>query len=155
MELASFAFLFPRVVFAADHAGVAMREVLSREICEVDIPIESFGARDGDTPVDYPVVVPPVIRRVKEGAAGVLICATGIGMSIAANRFRGIRAALCHDVAAAECARRHNNANIIVFGGQVMRASVARECLICFLKTPFEGGRHARRIALLDCFEDV
>ena len=101
-------------------------------------------------PINYPDAVPFVVQQVYQGCLGVLICGTGIGMSIAANRYPGIGAALCTDPHMAKMARAHNNANILVLPGRFMSESVATACLSAFLNTPFEQGRHANRIALFD-----
>ena len=101
-------------------------------------------------PINYPDTVPFVVQHVYQGWVGVLICGTGIGMSMAANRYPGIGAALCTDPHMAEMARAHNNANILVLPGRLMSQSVAISCLSAFLNTPFQQGRHANRIAQFD-----
>ncbi len=105
-------------------------------------------ARD---PVDYPDIAGALALAIDAGQAqrGVLLCGSGIGMSIAANRHRTVRAALCHDGLTARLARQHNDANVLVLGGRLMGAELAKDCLKIFLSTDFEGGRHARRIAKL------
>jgi len=106
---------------------------------------------DGTAPVDYPDFARAVAEALKGGKAqrGVLICGTGIGMSIAANRFPWMRAALVHDAYGARLARQHNDANCITMGGRTTGLEIAKDCLRIFLETEFDGGRHARRIAKL------
>ncbi len=101
--------------------------------------------------VDYPDFADRLAAALAKGEAeeGVLVCGTGIGISIAANRHRHVRAALCHDASTARLARAHNDANVLVLGARTTGVEVARDCLKTFLETPFEGGRHARRVAKL------
>ena len=105
-----------------------------------------------DAPVDYPSFAHRLAAEILSGRAdrGVLICGTGIGMSMAANRHAGIRAAVCHDAYTAEMARRHNDANVLCMGGRVVGAGVAAQIVEVFLGTAFEGGRHRRRVGLIE-----
>jgi len=109
-----------------------------------------LGTSNGDS-VDYPEFADAVAAALKDGRAGrgVLICGTGIGISIAANRHAGVRAAPCHDGLTARLARQHNDANVLALGGRLIGIETAKDCLTNFLQTPFEGGRHARRVAKL------
>jgi ribose 5-phosphate isomerase B len=104
---------------------------------------------DGPQSVDYPDFADAMAKVIADGRAdvGVLMCGTGIGISIAANRYPHLRAALVHDAFGARLARQHNNANVIVFGGRTIGVEVAKDCLAVFLSTAFEGGRHATRVA--------
>jgi ribose 5-phosphate isomerase B len=139
---------FPlRVAIGCDHRGVALRDALVPFLREQGYQVEDFGTHT-PSPVDYPDVAAQVAWAVAQGRAerGVLICGTGIGMSIAANKVAGIRAALCHDPFTARRAREHNDANVLCLAGEALSPSVAREVLLTFLTTPFEGGRHARRV---------
>jgi ribose 5-phosphate isomerase B len=138
------------VAVAADHAGYEMKAIL--------VPVlEGLGRRvldlgtSGPESVDYPDFADALADALQAGRAtrGVLICGTGIGMSIAANRHRFIRAALCHDGLTARLARQHNDANVLVLGGRFIGAETARDCLTSFIGTSFEGGRHVRRVAKL------
>lgn len=140
-----------RVAIASDHAGREMRRGLARCLREWGHEVIDRGP-DGEDPVDYPLYAREVAARVLGGEArfGLLVCGTGIGMSIAANRFAGIRAALLYDAVSARHARLHNDANVAVFGARTMRFAEAEERLRIFLAQPFEGGRHARRVELIE-----
>jgi len=135
------------IAIGADHAGFSLKRSLSRELSEMGYTVVDLGTVSEDS-VDYPDFADAVATTVLSGSArsGVLICGSGIGMSIAANRHRGIRAALCSDVESATLARRHNDANVLVLGARRLDAREASDCLRAFLATPFDGGRHARRI---------
>lgn len=137
-------------VIASDHGAVALKEVLKEELQNRGIAVEDLGT-DGPDSVDYPDFADAVAAAIREGRAarGILLCGSGIGMSIAANRHREIRAALVHDNLAARLARQHNDANVLVMGGRFIGVEVAKDCLAAFLDTQFEGGRHARRVAKL------
>ena len=139
-----------RVAVAADHGGYELKVALVGELGGMGYDVLDFGT-DGRDSVDYPDFARAVASAVAEGRAarGVLVCGSGIGMSIAANRNPAIRAALCHDGLTARLARQHNDANVLVLGGRLMGSALAKDCLKIFLSTAFEGGRHARRIAKL------
>jgi ribose 5-phosphate isomerase B len=136
------------VAVAADHGGFDLKTVLLPELQALGFGILDLGT-DNHQSVDYPDFADAVARAVEEGRAGwgLLICGTGIGMSMAANRHRGVRAALVHDGLTARLARQHNDANVLVLGGRVLGPELARDCVKIFFATPFEGGRHARRVA--------
>ncbi len=137
------------IALGCDHGGFnLMRDVIGY-LDEKGIAYKNFGTFSEES-CDYPIIAETVSRAVASGECenGILICGTGIGMSMAANRFAGIRAALCTDTYCAEMTRRHNNANILVLGGRVIGAGLALSILEQFLNTPFEGGRHERRIAM-------
>lgn len=135
------------VAIASDHAGFTLKEVLKRDLDDMAIPVLDLGA-DGTDSVDYPDFGYAMAHALRAGSVrrGVLVCGSGIGISIAANRFPEVRAALIHDALGARLARQHNDANVICFGGRTIGADVARDCLRVFLATEFEGGRHARRV---------
>lgn len=137
------------LVFGADHAGYALKEYLKTQVQEWGYTVIDCGTYSVDS-VDYPDFIKPVAQEVLSGARGVLICGSGIGMSIAANRIKGIRAALCADPLWAKLAREHNDANILVLGECLIGQQEAQECLKTFLETPFEGGRHLRRIEKIE-----
>ena len=135
------------VALAADHAGWELKNALKAEIEARGLAVIDLGAHDGGS-VDYPDQAKALAQMLAEGRAqrGVLVCGTGIGISIAANRYRHVRAALCHDVTTVRLARRHNDANVLALGARVLGALTALDCLEAFLDTPFEGGRHQRRV---------
>jgi ribose 5-phosphate isomerase B len=139
------------IVVASDHAGFALKQALVAALRGRGESVEDLGC-DSEASVDYPVYAARVAERVSRGEAahGVLVCGSGIGMSIVANRFRGVRAALCGDVRAAEMSRRHNDANVVCLAGRVVSPDDADAILRVFLATPFEGGRHERRVKLID-----
>ncbi len=141
------------VAIAADHGGFELKATLSADLRARGYEVLDFGTNSGDS-VDYPDYAEMVAEAVRAGRAGrgVLICGSGIGMSIAANRFPGIRAALVHDNLSARLCRQHNDANVLCLGGRLIGPEVARDCLTAFLDTPFEGGRHARRVGKLENF---
>jgi ribose 5-phosphate isomerase B len=136
------------VAVAADHGGYDLKCLLVEELSTLDLEVLDLGT-NGPQSVDYPDFATAVTAAIRDGRAqrGLLICGTGIGMSIAANRHREIRAALCHDGLTARLARQHNDANVLVLGGRLLGPETARECVKVFFSTPFEGGRHARRVA--------
>lgn len=137
--------LFDHLVFAADHAGFALKNSLIEKVEKKKLPWKDIGVFD-ETSVDYPDIVPPLVELVRNNSAcGVLICGSGIGASIVANRYPRIRAALCHEGLSAHLSRLHNDANILVLGGRLIGLDMAFHCLLQFITTPFEGGRHARR----------
>ena len=138
------------VALAADHAGVGLKTVLAGEIKALGFQQLDLGTHGPDS-VDYPDFGDAMAEALAAGRAklGVVICGTGIGISIAANRHRTVRAALCHNGTAARLARQHNDANVLALGARLIGEEVAKECLRVFLSTPFEGGRHARRVAKL------
>jgi ribose 5-phosphate isomerase B len=138
------------VALAADHAGFELKNLLNEEIRRRGIEVLDLGTHDGNS-VDYPDMAGVLAAALSDGRArrGVLVCGTGIGISIAANRHRHVRAALCHDVTTATLARQHNDANVLVLGARVVGPNVAVDSLAAFLDTAFEGGRHQRRVEKL------
>jgi ribose 5-phosphate isomerase B len=139
------------IVIASDHAGVEMKSALLEVIRAAGREALDLGPAD-TTSVDYPDFAHRVAGAVGSGEAamGVLICGTGIGMSLSANRHPGVRAALCHDAFTAEMARRHNDANVLCVGARVIGLGVAEQMVRIFLETPFEGGRHQRRVEAIE-----
>lgn len=139
-----------RIAFSADHAGYILKNELIALAREKGFEVLDLGVNDGNS-VDYPDMADALAAVLAMGRAeiGVIVCGSGIGISMAANRHRHIRAALCHDVTTARLAREHNDANVLALGARTTGIAVARDCLETFLATPFEGGRHARRVAKL------
>ena len=136
------------VAIAADHRGFELKNALVPELRALGLEVLDLGTMNGDA-VDYPDLAEALAAALRDGRAarGVLICGTGIGMSIAANRHRAIRAALVHDAAMARLARQHNDANVLVLSGMSAGPECAKDCVKAFFTTPFDGGRHARRVA--------
>jgi ribose 5-phosphate isomerase B len=136
-----------KVILASDHAGLELRQELVAALKERGVAHDDVGPVTRDS-VDYPDFATRVSRAVAAGeyALGVLVCGTGIGMSIVANKHRGVRAALCTTEFEARMARAHNDANVLCLGQRVVGAGVGRAILEAFLSTPFEGGRHERRL---------
>ncbi len=139
------------VAIAADHAGVELKSVLTDVLMQMGFSVIDLGTSGPDS-VDYPDFAEALVDALGDGRAarGVLVCGTGIGMSIAANRHAGIRAALCHDTEDARLARQHNDANVLVLGARRTDEKTAGDCVRTFFATEFEAGRHARRVAKLD-----
>jgi ribose 5-phosphate isomerase B len=139
------------VAVGADHGGVGLKNRLASVLSEGGHQVLDFGT-DGPASVDYPDFAQAVCEAVtgKRADLGILVCGTGIGMSIAANRFSEIRCGLAHDVTTARLTRAHNDANVLALGQRVVGEEVALDILGAFLSTPYEGGRHDRRIAKLN-----
>ena len=144
-----------RIAIASDHAGFDQKTQLVPFLQGLGHEVVDMGPETGER-VDYPDYAEKVARAVAAGEAdrGVLICGTGIGMCIAANKMKGIRAALCGDTFSAHFTRAHNDANVITMGARVIGPGLAEFILDEFLKTPFEGGRHARRIGKIAKIEE-
>jgi len=139
------------VVIASDHAGVVLKARIVELIGDAGLEVRDLGPAD-TTSVDYPDFAHALAETVAAGEAerGILICGTGIGMSLAANRHPQVRAALCHDAFTAEMARRHNDANVLCIGARSTGPGVAEQIVRIFLETAFEGGRHQRRVDLIE-----
>ncbi|MBR4703690.1 MAG: ribose 5-phosphate isomerase B [Oscillospiraceae bacterium] len=142
------------IALGSDHGGYALKEEIKKYLTEKGIPFIDFGT-DSEESCDYPEFAEKVCRSVLAGESekGILCCGTGIGMSMAANKIRGIRCALCSDGYSAEMTRRHNDANVLSLGGRVVGPGLALEIVEIFLRTPFEGGRHARRVSKVMALE--
>jgi ribose 5-phosphate isomerase B len=136
-----------RVAIGCDHAAVTLKDALVRELGDAGLQVQDEGTFTGDS-VDYPDFAARVARLVADGTVdrGIVLCGSGIGVSIAANKIRGVRASLCHDVTTARLARQHNDANVLCLGARTTGAAVAADVVHTWLSTAFEGGRHARRI---------
>src|SRR5690554_4624039 len=144
-----------KVAIASDHGGVNLRKEIMDLMDELGIEYEDFGC-EGTGSVDYPDYALPVAERVASGEfdRGILICGTGIGMSIAANKVKGIRCALVHDVFSAKATRMHNNANMIAMGERVIGPGLAKEIVEAFLQSSYEGGRHDNRVNKITAYEN-
>ena len=140
------------IAIACDHAGFGLKRDIVKLLHELKVQIDDLGCANAEESVHYPVFGKKVVDAVlaRPGSRGILICGTGLGMSILANRFAGIRAALCHDLFATIMSRRHNNANLLVMGGRVIGVDLGKEIVRTWLNTPFDGGRHQERLELLE-----
>ena len=141
-----------KIAIGADHGGFQMKEMVKEFVCSLGHEVDDAGCFSMDS-VDYPGFAKTVSEKVQNGACnvGILICGTGIGMSLVANRFSAVRAALCHDEYTARLSREHNDANILCLGARVIGDGVAQGIVKTWLETDFAGGRHQRRI---DQFSD-
>ena len=140
------------IAIGSDHGGYELKKELIKHLEERNLKYKDFGTNSSDS-CDYPVYAKEVAKSILSGECekGVLICGTGIGISITANRMKGIRAALCHDCFSAEATRSHNDANILAMGGRVVGPGLAIKILDTFLDTPYsQDERHNRRIRLID-----
>ncbi|MEE8185642.1 MAG: ribose 5-phosphate isomerase B [Thermodesulfobacteriota bacterium] len=136
-----------KIAIASDHTGTELKEDIKAFLSEIGYEFKDMGSEGNDS-VDYPDYGIPVAERVSSGEIekGILICGTGIGMSIVANKFPGVRAALVNDIYSARMAKEHNDANILVIGGKVLGKGLSREIVKIWLESRFEGGRHQRRL---------
>ncbi|MDP8228538.1 MAG: ribose 5-phosphate isomerase B [Candidatus Electryoneaceae bacterium] len=141
-----------KIAIGSDHAGYRLKETIKKLLTQWDQDVVDFGTDSGDRSCDYPDYGRAVAQEVAGGGCdlGVLMCGTGIGMSIVANKVSGIYAALCNTGLQAEYSRRHNNANILVMGGRLIGELQAEEILDRWLNAEFEGGRHIQRIAMIE-----
>ena len=144
-----------KVLITGDHAGMTLRNEVADLLDEMGIEYEDAGASCA-TSVDYPDYALPAAERIANGEfdRGIFICGTGIGMSIAANKVKGIRAALVHDMFSARATRQHNNSNVLAMGERVIGPSLGREIAKIWLETEFEGDRHNRRIEKIHSYEE-
>ena len=145
-----------KIAIAADHAGYQLKDSLKKLLDELGIPYEDFGTSNGQS-VDYPDFAKAVAEGVAVGSfdRGILVCGTGVGMAIAANKVGGIRAASIVDTDTARLVREHNDLNVLTLGARVLPESRAREIVKTFLQTPFEGGRHAMRVGKIHAIEQL
>lgn len=136
-----------KVAIGSDHAGFRLKEELKEYLKTLDVEVKDFGCHSEDS-VDYPDIAREVAISVVKGETdrGILICGTGIGMSIAANKIKGIRAAVGNEILSVRLAREHNDANILTLGARIIGAEVAKEAVKIFIETSFLGGRHQRRV---------
>ena len=138
-----------KVFLASDHAGFELKNELKEAIKGLGYEVVDLGTNDKIS-VDYPDYAHLLASKLEPNCYGVLVCGTGIGISIAANRHENVRCALCHDEFTARLAREHNDANVIAFGARVIGAGVAISAAEAFLKTEFAGGRHERRVKKIE-----
>ena len=138
-----------KVFLASDHAGFELKNELKEAIKGLGYEVVDLGTNDKNS-VDYPDYAHLLASKLEPNCYGVLVCGTGIGISIAANRHKNVRCALCHDEFTARLAREHNDANVIAFGARVVGAGVAISAAEAFLKTEFAGGRHERRVKKIE-----
>ena len=143
------------IAIGCDHGGVTLKAELMKHLTEKNIPFKDFGTYTEES-CDYPDIAKPVCESILSGECekGILICGTGIGISMAANKIHGIRAAVCSDYFSAKYTRLHNDANVLCLGGRVVGPGLACELVEVFLNTPFEGGRHSGRIEKLMKLEE-
>jgi ribose 5-phosphate isomerase B len=143
-----------RIALGCDHRGLKLKQAIIGLLNELGHDYQDFGCYSSD-PVDYPDIAKQVAEAVASGKFdhGILICSSGIGMSIAANKVKGIRAALCCDIFGAELARRHNDANILCLGENAVEPGTARDIVRVYLSSTFEGGRHLRRLEKIRSLE--
>lgn len=144
-----------KVSVASDHAGIRLKAEAVAALRELGHEVQDLGTRD-EVSVDYPDFASAVAREVSEGRVerGVLVCGTGIGMSIAANKVKGVRAAVCTTEFEARQSRAHNDANVLCLGERVLGPGVARDVLRAFFTTSFEGGRHERRVQKIKALDE-
>ena len=142
------------IAIASDHGGYALKEHIKAYLAAKGITCQDFGTNSAES-CDYPVFAQAAAQAVADGRCeqGIVICTTGIGISIAANKVKGVRCALCADSLSAELTRRHNNANMLAMGAGMIGPSLAERIVDVFLSTQFEGGRHARRVNLISEME--
>lgn len=144
-----------KVVVASDHAGYEVKEKIKKILDDMNLTYEDLGT-DSTEAVDYPDFAARVATAVSEGQAdrGVLVCGTGIGVSIAANKYRGVRAALCHNAETARLSREHNDANVLAVGARTTPLEDIDAAVRTFFTTEFAGGRHARRVEKINQIEE-
>ena len=143
-----------KLLLASDHAGFELKEYLKDFLIQQGLEVEDLGTNNTDS-VDYPDYGVKLAHRVAEHPEenGLIICGTGIGMSMVVNKYPRVRGALCHDMYTAQMSRAHNDANILILGGRVVGKGLAEEIVRAWLETPFEGGRHQRRVDKINDIE--
>ena len=142
-----------KIIVGSDHGGFSLKTIIAAHLEQQGITVEDVGCYSEDS-CDYPVIAKEVAKKVLlEAGRGILVCGTGIGMSIAANKFKGIRASLCSDTYSARMTRKHNNSNVLCLGERVIGPGLALDIVDEWLVTDFEGGRHERRVNMLELEE--
>jgi len=141
----------PKLIIGSDHAAIGLKEIIKAHLQKTGLEVDDVGTFS-DASVDYPDIGRQVASQVSQGVyeRGILLCGTGLGMSMVANRFAHVRAALCNDLFLAAMSRRHNDANILVMGGRIIGDVLAMAIVDTWLATEFEGGRHQRRLDLFN-----
>ena len=136
-----------RVILASDHAGFKLKEVIKKFLIKKRKKVLDLGTKNNSS-VDYPDYAHLLSRKMRrtQNKFGILVCGSGIGMSMTANKHKNIRAALCYDIKSTKLSRKHNNANVMTIGARLIKKNIALKCVNAFLKTDFDGGRHLRRI---------
>ena len=144
------------IALGADHGGYELKESVKKHLDEIGVPYKDFGCFSTES-VDYPDMAKPACEAVVSGECdkALLFCGTGVGISIAANKIKGIRACCCSDYFSAKYTRAHNDANVLCMGGRVVGPGLAIELVDVFLNTEYEGGRHALRVAKIAALEDA
>ncbi len=147
IDLISLKFLFKKISISSDHAGYKLKEYLKGHLLKKKIKVKDFGPKSQNS-VDYPDFAKKVARDVssKKSNIGILVCGSGTGMAMSANKFKKIRAAVCYNRVSTRLSRQHNNANIIALGARLTKKNIAVRLVNVFLSTKFEGGRHLRRV---------
>lgn len=140
-----------KIAIGSDHAGFELKEEIKKLLKENFYEFYDFGAYD-KTSVDYPIIAKEVAKRIADGEfdRGIIVCGSGIGVAIAANKVRGVRAANCNDIYCAKMSRMHNNANVLTLGGRVVGVGIAQEIVKTWLSTEFEGDRHQKRVDMIE-----
>lgn len=140
-----------KIILGSDHGGFSLKEILKPILIDLKYEVEDVGCYDTSS-VHYPSIAKKLAIEISKGKfeKGILICGTGIGMSIAANRFKNVRATLCHDHFTAKMSREHNDSNVLVLGGRVIGDEVAKDILDVWLNTEFQGGRHSERVGMFE-----
>ncbi len=143
-----------KIAVGSDHAGFALKEKIKEKLRQEGYEVQDFGTNSTES-MDYPDTATPLAAAVAAGVfeKGILVCGSGIGMSITANKQKGIRAALCHNLFTAQSSREHNDANVLCLGERILEPDLALQMVDIWLKTPFAGGRHQRRIDKITAFE--
>jgi len=144
-----------KIAIGCDHGGIVLKPAIKKVLENNGIDIVDMGCEDIKS-VDYPDYALKVAEAVSKGEVdrGIILCGTGIGISIAANKVKGVRAAVCHDLFTAQMCAQHNDANIIAMGGRVVSEELAEEMTKVWLNTPFEGGRHTGRVGKITAIEN-
>ena len=150
ISLIKLSFIFKKVCIASDHAGFKLKEDIKNHLINKYVSIFDLGPYENKS-VDYPDYAKKLAKRIKDKISniGILVCGSGTGMAISANKTRGIRAAVCYNATSTRLSRQHNNANIIALGSRLTKKSLSLKLVELFLKTKFEGGRHLKRIKKL------
>tara|TARA_B100000315_G_scaffold186613_1_gene176043 strand:- start:1649 stop:2080 length:432 start_codon:yes stop_codon:yes gene_type:complete len=136
-----------KIVLASDHAGFKLKEIIKKFLIKKKMRILDLGTKNTNS-VDYPDFAHILSKKMKknDNKFGILICGSGIGMDMAANKHKNIRAALCYDIKSTKLSRQHNNANVMTIGSRLTKKNLALKCVNTFIKTGFKGGRHLRRV---------